>query len=90
MFIKELDLYIDYMKTKLDEAKENFTVAQGRYLIKFGKNLEDGISYYNNLFDNLKDAFEDTKSKMIDDLNNSKEVLNNLIAEVKGLTEVVA
>ena len=90
MFIKELDLYIDYMKTKLEEAKESFTVAQGRYLIKFGKNLEDGISYYNNLFDNLKGAFEDTKDKMISDLESSKNALNNLIAEVKQLTEVVA
>ncbi len=90
MFIKELDLYIDYMKTKLDEAKENFTVAQGKYLIKFGKNLEDGINYYNSLFNNLKGAFEDTKAKMLDDLNNSKKILNSIVNEVKGLTEVVA
>ena len=90
MFIKELDLYIDYMKTKIEDAKESYTAAQGKYLIKFGKNLEDGINYYNSLFNNLKGAFEDKKDKMISDLNNSKEVLNNLIAEVKGLTEVVA
>ena len=90
MFIKELDLYLDYMKTKLEEAKDNFTVAQGKYLIKFGKNLEDGINYYNNLFNNLKGAFEDTRDKMIEDLNNSKKVLNDIISEVKGLTEVVA
>jgi len=90
MFIKELDLYIDYMKTKLEEAKDNFTVAQGKYLIKFGKNLEDGINYYNNLFSNLKGAFEDTRDKMIEDLNNSKKILNDIITEVRGLTEIIA
>ena len=89
MFIKELDLYIDYLKTKIEETKENFSVSQEKYLIKFGKNLEDGINYYNHLFNDLKDAFEDTKEKMINDLNNSKDVLNSLIADVKGLSKAV-
>lgn len=48
MFIKEIRLYIDYMKTNL--MLSNSDEKQKLYLAEFVKNLLDGIGYYQKLF----------------------------------------
>jgi hypothetical protein len=48
MFIKEIRLYIDYMKTNL--MPSNSDDKQKLYLTEFVKNLLDGIGYYQKLF----------------------------------------
>ena len=63
MFIKELSLYIDFLKTKIEETKDSMTNKQEKYLLTFVKNLNDGINYYYSLFADLKNVYEDTKSK---------------------------
>ena len=57
MFVKELQLYIDYLKDKIAENRIAPTPKQTNYLNRFADNLMDGISYYNGLFSNLKDKF---------------------------------
>jgi len=68
MFVKELSIYIDYLKNKMDETKSAMTKKQEQYFQTFEQNLNDGITYYQNLFSELKDKFEDTKSGILNDL----------------------
>ena len=85
MFIKELNLYLDYLKTKIDETKDSMNKKQEKYLLTFSKNMEEGIDYYHNLFNSLKHKFEDTKQGMLSDLETSRIVLQNLHLEIEKL-----
>jgi len=86
MFVKELKLYIDFLKSKIDEMKESITNKQEHYLLTFEKNLNEGINYYHNLFIDLKDVFKDSKSDILDDLDTSKKTLQLLNSEIKNLS----
>lgn len=46
MFLKELTLYIDYLKNKITELKG----SDETYIEKFRANLDSGIEYYKRLF----------------------------------------
>ncbi len=86
MFIKELNLYIDYLKSKIEETSNVINNKQERYLTTFSKNLEEGINYYENLFDNMKEIFEDTKSSILNELNTSKNALQLLNLKIENLS----
>ena len=85
MFVKELRIYLDFLANKLDEAKANVTKKQQKYLADFAKNLKDGIEYYTELFNELKDSFEETKETIISDLERYLETLNGLNSEIEKL-----
>ncbi len=59
MFIKELHLYVNYLKDKIDEINIPLEGKQKAYYDEFKSNLEKGISYYRDLFDNMKDKYSD-------------------------------
>jgi len=84
MFINEINIYIDYLKDKFDEAKEDITAKQGKYFLNFASNLNDGIQYYNNLFTDFKDKFTETKSDILRDLEDCKEALNLLNLDIQN------
>ena len=50
MFLKELELYIDYLKKKVTGAMERNDDTQLKYFRTFQHNLESGINYYKGLF----------------------------------------
>ncbi|GLB51804.1 hypothetical protein NBRC110019_08430 [Neptunitalea chrysea] len=52
MFIKELSLYIDAYKKTLKEASKNPGIQATKKAKRFKKNLDDGIQYYQILFNN--------------------------------------
>lgn len=85
MFIKELNLYIDFLQKKLEIAKTAMDKKQERYLTKFTKNLEEGILYYNNLFGNLKDTFEGTKSTVLKELEKGRNTLTSIGNEIERI-----
>ena len=87
MFIKELDIYIDFLKNRITETKDEMTVKQERFLQKFSNNIENGITYYNGLFTDLKGSFNATKSNILTDLAKSKDsllALNLKLARLKA------
>jgi hypothetical protein len=51
VFVNELKLYVDYLQRDIEEAGE-FTAAQIKKWQLFKANLQEGISYYQNLFAN--------------------------------------
>ncbi len=86
MFIKELKIYIDFLKNKIEETRVSTTNKQEKYLLTFVKNLNEGINYYYRLFTNLKNVFEDTKSSILSDLDASKKTLHLLNLEIENLS----
>ena len=78
MFVKELNIYIDYLKDRVDETKASFNSKQEKYFSVFEKNLNDGIDYYQNLFSGLKNKFTETKTTLLKDLESSKKSLQSI------------
>lgn len=57
MFIAELDLYIDYLKEKLEEELLQGTLPKkAKYYTEFYLNLRKGIAYYQSLADQIDDG----------------------------------
>ena len=85
MFMKELNLYMDYLKNKLKEAKKDWNKKQEKYFNRFFENMNDGIAYYNNLFDSVKDKYAQTKDETLASLEKTKSKLAELALEVEAL-----
>lgn len=84
IFVNELNIYIDYLRMKMDETTDNLNKKQAKYLVTFVSNLKEGINYYNHLFENLKGTFEETKSGIIKDLSSYKELIQKLTTEIEN------
>lgn len=60
LFVKELKMYIDYLKNEISGATADLTAGQVKKWNAFKNNILDGIAYYENLlattsyFENLK------------------------------------
>jgi hypothetical protein len=61
MFVKELTMYVDYLKKEILDISNEITTAQIKKLNAFKNNLLDGISYYEELFSNVN-YFEKSKA----------------------------
>ena len=86
MFIKELKIYIDYIKNQIEEARDSMSDKQEKYFKTFINNLKEGINYYYNLFNTLKYKFEETKAQIINDLESSKNSLSHLLLEIGNIS----
>ena len=85
MFINEINIYIDYLKNKIEETKETMTAKQEKYFLKFSDNLNEGIQYYQKLFSEFKDSFEETKTNIFNELENCKEKLDFLNTDIQKI-----
>ncbi|XMO88173.1 hypothetical protein AAFN75_07730 [Algibacter sp. AS12] len=85
LFIKELDIYIDYLKNKMEDAKTSMSKKEEKYLKTFSENLKAGVLYYQDLFKNVKHSFEDIRLTVLKNLENSELILNNMCFEITEL-----
>ena len=84
MFIKELNIYLDYLKKQIEEAQTEMTKKQEKYLQRFANNLNEGIQYYDSLFNNMKDKFNDTKFDILAELASGKKRLQTLKIRIEN------
>ncbi len=84
MFIKELNIYIDYLKNKLEETKGVLDRKQSKYFSNFSTNLNEGISYYYNLFE----AFDDATTNYFNELGLSKNKLKVITLEIQNRKDI--
>lgn len=54
MFIKELTMYIDYLKNELEKTLLPYNTKKIKYFESFKRNLLNGIEYYKKLFAEMK------------------------------------
>ena len=88
MFVKELTIYIDYLKDKIEEVKDAFNKKQENYLTTFANNLNEGIAYYESLFNTSKEAFNETKDLILKDLDYNRKKLQLLHVEIGRMKEL--
>ncbi|MFD1615691.1 hypothetical protein [Gelatiniphilus marinus] len=88
LFIKELYIYIDYLKNKLEASKASFNKKEEKYLLNFTNNMKEGVMYYQNLFKSVKNVFEDIKTSALKELDKSELTLNEINLEIKKLSAV--
>jgi hypothetical protein len=85
MFLKEINLYADYLKDKIEEAQGDLNKRQEKYLLSFSENLKQGISYYEELFTQIKDRFQQSRNQLKLELQNHLKVLEELEARIREL-----
>ncbi|MEZ4724131.1 MAG: hypothetical protein R2863_05690 [Candidatus Kapaibacterium sp.] len=95
MFVKELNLYIDYLKNKVAEASRTPTEKEQNYLSKFAVNLEEGVNYYFNLLDGAGKTISNReliKEQMKDSLTSLKllklKIDNLMLFKIKRSEDV--
>jgi hypothetical protein len=82
MFLKELGLYIDYLKKKVTEAMEKNDDTQLKYFRTFQQNLEAGITYYKELFA----SFGESPATLFQGLIHLHDRLNKISIEQSMVT----
>ena len=85
MFVKELNLYIDYLKNEIEELKTPIDKKKTKYFKKFTDNMNAGIAYYQTLFSESKDHWSKTKDKLLKDLHLSKQKMIALVEKIQEL-----
>lgn len=78
--IKELNLYIDYIKNKISKAKAESALddKSKRYFDTFLENLKGGIDYYNELFNSKSYLFKEKKEQILRELKIGRKEIETL------------
>jgi len=87
VFMKELTIYLDFLKNKIDEAQTSMGNVQKKYFLTFADNLKQGIDYYQNLFGSLKEKFQESQLNIDRDLSNARNFLSNLLLRIQTLSD---
>ncbi len=82
MFIKEISIYINYLKEKIDEAEKPISEKELKYFSAFQQNMNDGIEYYKDLFANIMVTSEEAKLDILNDLEILEAELNSINPEI--------
>lgn len=85
IFIKELYLYINYLKNKLEDSKVSMNRKEEKYLLTFTNNLNEGILYYKRLFLEAQNAFHDIKEIVLKELDKSEKILITIDLEIQNM-----
>ncbi len=87
MFLKELGLYVDFLKNKVDEMAKPLTDKNEKYVDTFHRNLNDGIDYYKDLFNKKAEQFQHKKTHLLQSLDHFREELNEIKLKVFGVLQ---
>ncbi|SMG33462.1 hypothetical protein SAMN03080602_02415 [Arenibacter troitsensis] len=86
MFLKELGIYLEYLKNKIEESRESMNKKQEKYLLTFTHNLNEGIVYYQQLFGSLKGQFGNVKESVLTELTQGLKTLEGFKMEIETLS----
>jgi hypothetical protein len=88
VFVKEAQLYVDYLKKEFQKLVPEASAKQEAYLEKFKKNLNQGLAYYQDLIASIQLDSEEIVEKMkcqLDALKSEIDALQPvLIARMEG------
>ncbi|MCD6262179.1 MAG: hypothetical protein J7J52_04065 [Deltaproteobacteria bacterium] len=80
MFIKELAMYVRYVKEMLQETLQPMLDKQKKHFETFHANLKDGIEYYRRTVANLVDDSENARQRFLSDLADLEERLSEIFS----------
>ncbi len=81
VFLKEIELYISYLKSKISEFGYNIPEKQIKQFQTFKNNLNAGISYYADLFSKYKSKISDDRGSFSKELQKLKTDLEFVSVE---------
>lgn len=79
VFIKELNVYIDYLKTDLQKHLKDLNDKKRKSLNTFKTQLQQGINYYKELVNDLPDKTSAFIDNWYASLNNAENSLNDVV-----------
>lgn len=82
MFLKELDMYLDFLRKKIQELTLCATKNDIKYLNTFVHNLREGLSYYTALFSDEEASAEMRTLGSIETLLSTSHVLDTIQADI--------
>ncbi|MDO6811092.1 hypothetical protein Q4603_20895 [Zobellia galactanivorans] len=83
MFVKELHIYLQYFKEQIAEYERSPSNKQKKQLLSFGEHLNDGITYYENLFGEGQEGKAPSCGHLLDQLRESRDLLKQLLQEIE-------
>ncbi len=69
MYIKEMGMYIDYLKKEINESLQSLNTKKIKYFETFKANLLLGVNYYEEQIKEMKEETESYKAKFLEELN---------------------
>ena len=81
MFIKELGMYLDYLKKDITKSLESMNEQKIKYFMEFKNNLLDGIEYYRKLFPQMTEESIEYRTKTLNDLEACHQRLLAIVEE---------
>ena len=78
LFVKELGLYVDYLKKDIANHLSGLTVAKEKYFSKFKNQLQAGIAYYGALLPELRNNMGVSLEVFTAELASAEEDLSGL------------
>ena len=87
MFVNELGMYLTYLSEKIEEHKNDWGKKSGRYLNSFTSNMNEGITYYQGMFNSVGTTFSSVKDAAYQSLNDAVESMKKMGAEIEVLIE---
>ena len=79
MFIKELRMYIDYLRKDIEKSVGGLNEQRVKYFTEFKNNLLDGIEYYRGLFPQMLEESLEFRTKTLNDLEDCQQKLLQLV-----------
>ncbi len=80
MFLNELKLYIDYLRSKIDRTPKPLNDSQIKYFDSFQNKLNEGITYYKHIAGSVSAQWDDVVSVFQNQLEELEEELNAIMA----------
>jgi hypothetical protein len=87
MFVNELGMYLTYLAEKIEEHKNDWGRKSGRYLNAFTNNMNEGITYYQGMFNSVGTTFSSVKDAAYQSLNDAVESMKKMGTEIDVLIE---
>jgi hypothetical protein len=84
MFLNELDIYINYLKSEFDIHKYNVSEKSISYYQQFADNLLSGISYYRSVFPEIHASNSEKLEHAMTHLQKSEDAINQMIIKLQN------
>jgi hypothetical protein len=87
MFVNELGMYLKYLSEKIEEHKKDWSRKSPRYLNAFTTNMNEGIAYYQKMFNSVGTTFSSVKKSALNSLNDAMERMQKMELEINSIVE---
>ncbi|MEJ6749144.1 MAG: hypothetical protein QNK60_04375 [Flavobacteriales bacterium] len=87
MFVNELGMYLKYLSEKIEEHKKDWSKKSPRYLNAFTTNMNEGIAYYQKMFNSVGTTFSSVKKSALNSLNDAMDRMQKMELEINSIVE---